>query len=379
MTKILYIAPGDNPHTWKWVGWFGRKYPGEIALLAYQAGAPKEMVPGVEIIEPHVPQFRIASVVSWSEIGRVRRLVSEIRPKLLHVLWAYGSGTYGARADFHPTILSPWGSEITVFPHGSGLKGAIQRRLILEALQKADRLTATSRFLAQAIHELVPERDEPELFPYGVDTSIFDPEKVAGPLEFEWPPGAPAGTDAITVGFFKALKPKYGPEFFVEALAKAAKEVPGIRAVMAGSGEMRKGLTELAGRFGIENRIVFPGRISYFDMPRALKAVDIFAMPSRYEELGVAALEASSMRVPVIVTRKWGMVEVAQEGVTGCFIEPGDVDALAEHLVRLSRDPTLRLKMGNAGREFVRADFEFETIMRSADRYCDRLIDEFSK
>jgi len=375
MTRILFIAPGDNSHTWKWVGWFGKKYPGEIDLIPYQAPAPAPMLPGVRILEPHIPPFRIASVASWTEIGHVRRIVHDINPRLLHVLWAYGSGTYGVRADFHPTILSPWGSEITIFPNRQGLKGAIQRRLILEALNKADYLTATSEFLADAINELAPGKMRPEIFPYGVDTSIFDPARIDNPYEFEWPEGCPSGADAVTVGFFKALKPKYGPEFLVEAIAEASKAVPGLRCVMTGSGELRDSLIELAKSLGVASRILFPGRIPYEDMPRALASIDIFAMPSRYEELGVAALEASSMKKPVIITRKWGMKEVAVDGETGWFIEPGDVKSLAGYIVNLAGDPALRATLGENGRRFVQENYEFEKIIQAADRYCTEIIE----
>lgn len=379
MTRILFIAPGDNSHTWKWVGWYGRKYPGEISLLPYQAPAPEEMLPGVKILDPFIPPFKIASLTSWTEIGRVRRLVSEIRPKLLHVLWAYGSGTYGARSDYKPTILSPWGSEITIFPNQKGLKGMIQRRLIVEALGKADYLCATSKFLAGAINELVPDKPRPDIFPYGVDTSVFDPDRLINKLEFKWPDGAPLGDRAITIGFFKALKPKYGPDFLVDAIAKASRVIPGIRCVMAGSGEMKDQLVEQAEKLKIRDRIMFPGRIPYEDMPKVLNSIDIFAMPSRYEELGVAALEASAMRVPVIVTDRWGMKEVMIDGVTGIFIGMGDTEKLAENLVKLSNDPTLRIELGKAGREFVKEKYEFDKIMEASDEYSARIIEEYSR
>lgn len=376
MSRILFIAPGDNSHTWKWVGWYGRKYPGEISLLPYQAPAPQEMLPGVEILDPYIPQFKIASISSWTEIGRVKKLVNEIKPKLLHVLWAYGSGTYGARSNYKPTILSPWGSEITIFPKSGGLKGLIQKYLIVEALSKADHLCATSKFLAGAIRELVPNKPLPDIFPYGVDTSVFDPDKVTDKLEFSWSDGAPLGDRTMTVGFFKALKPKYGPEFLIDAIALAARINPGIRCVMAGSGDMEEQLYERAKKLEIEDRIVFPGRIPYEDMPKALNSIDIFAMPSRYEELGVAALEASAMKKPVIVTDRWGMKEVMVDGKTGFFIGMGDVEKLAENIIKLGNEPLLRTGLGQAGRKFVQENFEFEKIMRASDDYASKIIEK---
>ena len=108
--RILYIAPGNNPHTWKWVGWFGKKYPGEIGLIPYEAPVPDGKLPGVEIFKPHLSIFEIRSIKSWMEVGRVRSIVLRFKPDLLHVLWAYGSGTYGAKEpDFIHFCWSPWG------------------------------------------------------------------------------------------------------------------------------------------------------------------------------------------------------------------------------------------------------------------------------
>jgi glycosyltransferase involved in cell wall biosynthesis len=144
---------------------------------------------------------------------------------------------------------------------------------------------------------------------------------------------------------------------------------------MAGTGELKRSLVNQAKSLGVNNRICFPGRIPYPDMPRAYASIDIFAMPSRHEELGVAALEASSMRKPVIVTNKWGMKEIAVNGETGYLIEPGDVKSLAAHIVALAKNPDLRIALGNKGREFVRMNYEFENIMESADRYCTDIIE----
>ncbi len=379
MTKILYIAPGDNSHTWKWVGWFGKKYPGQVMLIPYQAAVPEGAIEGVEILEPFIPGFKIASIGSWTELGRIKRLVHEIRPDLLHVLWAYGSGTYGARSDFHPMILSPWGSDITVYPEGDGLKGTIQRRLVLESLSKADRITASSEFLAGAIKKLDPNIADVEVLPYGVDTSFFDPGSVGAPMEFTWPDGAPLGDRAITVGFFKSLEPQYGPDILIEAIALASGSLTGLRAVIAGSGGMLDSLTNQAHDLGVDNRIVFPGRIPYSEMPGAYAAIDIFTMPSRYETFGVAALEASSMEKPLIVSERWGMKEVLINNESGIFTPPGDAERLAELIIQLANDGVLRKKLGRSGREFVKGKYEFESIMNRADQFCNCLIDNFNR
>lgn len=377
--RILFIAPGDNPHTWKWVGWFGHKYPGEIGLIPYISLPPEGKLDGVEIILPHIPLFRIASPDCWFEINRVKGILRKVKPDILHALWAYGSGTIASSSGYHPFVLSPWGSDITIYPCTPGIKGVIQRDLIRGALKKADRITATSRFLGEAILKFGGEVREPDLFPYGVDTSMFDPAIAHKPYEFNWPDGAPVGPDVITIGFFKSLERAYGPDILITAIAKASKELPNLRCVLGGWGRLFEILIQMADSLQVSDQICFPRRIHFEDMPRALAGVDIFAMPSRYEVFGVGALEASAMMKPVIASRKWGIPEVVQDGVTGILVEPEDPDSLAEAIVKLARDPAMRSKMGEEGRKFVRESYEFENIMRGADLYCEEIRTTFQQ
>jgi len=144
--------------------------------------------------------------------------------------------------------------------------------------------------------------------------------------------------------------------------------------VIGGSGDMLESLQRDARKLEIADRVCFAGRIHYSDMPRALAGIDIFAMPSRYEVFGVAALEASAMKKPVVASRKWGIVEVVQDNVTGFLVEPENPIPLARKIVNLCRDPGLRAHMGEAGRDFVKTNFEFEEIMQKADRFCDEMI-----
>ena len=244
----------------------------------------------------------------------------------------------------------------------------------MEALEKADYLSSTSKFLAGEISSLDPKHREPELLPYGVDTSIFDPDKVT-PTEFPWPEGAPKGLGTITIGFFKALEMTYGPDLLITAIAAAKEKVPGIRCVLGGSGKLLSELKKWAENLQIADRVYFPGRIAYGDMPRALAAIDIFVMPSRMEALGVAALEASAMRKPVIATGKWGIPEAVKAGTTGSLVRMEDLEDLTREIVRLSLNSELRELMGERGRAFVKENYQHEKIMEIADQYCRSLTE----
>lgn len=117
-------------------------------------------------------------------------------------------------------------------------------------------------------------------------------------------------------------------------------------------------------------------RIRYIGYVKAVENVyhtaDIVVVPSRWQEpLGLINLEAGACRKPVVATRVGGIPEVVEDGVNGYLVEPGDVDALVTRVSALIADSSLRVRMGEAGRDRVERDFttrpvrEFETLLLS--------------
>jgi glycosyltransferase involved in cell wall biosynthesis len=87
------------------------------------------------------------------------------------------------------------------------------------------------------------------------------------------------------------------------------------------------------------------------DIPALLAAADIFTLPSRFEGLPMSVIEAMLTGLPVVATNARGPAEQVVDGVTGLSVPPGDPAALGSALGRLARDPDLRARMGQAGRQ----------------------------
>ena len=96
--------------------------------------------------------------------------------------------------------------------------------------------------------------------------------------------------------------------------------------------------------------VKFLGFVSNAELRRLYQECDIFAVPSNYESFGLVFLEAMSWGKPVIGCRAGGIPEVIADGETGFLIEPGDVAGLGELISRLSQDPDLRARLGEAAR-----------------------------
>jgi glycosyltransferase involved in cell wall biosynthesis len=99
------------------------------------------------------------------------------------------------------------------------------------------------------------------------------------------------------------------------------------------------------------------------DMPAVLAQCHIFTLPTMYAEgLPVSLLEAAASRRPIVTTDVPGPADFVEDGVNGLLVPPGDAAALAAALARLIREPDLRGRMGEAGRQRVLAHYTSESI-----------------
>ena len=102
------------------------------------------------------------------------------------------------------------------------------------------------------------------------------------------------------------------------------------------------------------------GQVSNEQVIHYLHEMDIFVMPSLQESFGVAAVEAAAAGLPVIASHVGGLPEVVMEGETGFLVPPADLEALSGRLAQLIAAPALRHRLGEAGRAFVEAHFDWQ-------------------
>ncbi|MCP2257272.1 Glycosyltransferase involved in cell wall bisynthesis [Streptoalloteichus tenebrarius] len=136
----------------------------------------------------------------------------------------------------------------------------------------------------------------------------------------------------------------------VADLVRALTLVPSARLVLAGDGPERDRLARLADALGVADRVRFLGFVPHDRVPSLLRDADLLVMPSRYEELGTALVEARHVGVPVVATRVGGIPDVVRDGVDGLLVPPGDIPALACALHRLVHDPALARRLARQAR-----------------------------
>ena len=120
----------------------------------------------------------------------------------------------------------------------------------------------------------------------------------------------------------------------------------------------------MARKAGLADRIHLLGARN--DVPDLQAAADLFAMPSLYEGLPLAILEAMLAGNAIVASRTSGIPEAVEDGRTGVLTPPGDPSALAEALKRLMDDSAYREALGQAAQQRARSHF---TVAAMADRY----------
>lgn len=174
-----------------------------------------------------------------------------------------------------------------------------------------------------------------------------------------------------TVGRF--VEPK-GYTYLLDALAKIQTQISDTKALLVGDGVLRQPMEDKARELGLSDTVVFTG--TRRDVPGILALLDVFVMSSLWEGLPIALLEAMAAGLPVVATSVGGTPEVVVDGVTGLLVPPRDPDALAEAILTLLRDPGLRQRMGQAGRERVREQFSVEKMVKEIEGLYQRLLAE---
>lgn len=151
---------------------------------------------------------------------------------------------------------------------------------------------------------------------------------------------------------------------FVEMASRIAPANPRARFLIVGDGVLRLELEARAERLGIRDRVTFAGYRT--DVAALLDGIDVFVMPSLFEGGPTTVLEAMAMGKPTVATSVGMVPEVVEHGKTGLIVAPGDAGQLADAVISLLADESLRARLSASAREKALQSFSLE---RMADQY----------
>ncbi|MGM9641184.1 MAG: polysaccharide pyruvyl transferase CsaB [Faecousia sp.] len=178
--------------------------------------------------------------------------------------------------------------------------------------------------------------------------------------------------DSVVFGIAARVSPVKDIGTLIRAFAKAVAQEPGIRLAIAGDGEQRQEMEELAERICPPGTVLFAGWLQ--DTASFFAALDVNTITSLSEGLPYAIPEGARMRCPTIATRVGAIPRIVVDGETGFLVEPGDVDALADRMLRLARDAHLRHEMGEAIYRLAGRNYSVEAMVRAQEEIYETIL-----
>lgn len=205
----------------------------------------------------------------------------------------------------------------------------------------------------------------------GVDTGKFNPNIKSDEVRRE----LNIASDEIVVGVIGQLYPDKGQKTFIQAASIVLKKYPKTKFLIVGEAKKERYETQLrdvVDELGLQNEIIFTGKRN--DIPQILSILDIFALPTLNEGFARVIIEAMACGKPVIATSVGGNSEAVINGITGFIIPMNSPYILAQKIMELTENESLRRKMGAMGRQRVVNNFSLEHYVGDIEKVYNEFL-----
>jgi L-malate glycosyltransferase len=355
--KICYLANAASIHTQRWASHFARA--GHDVTVA---SLTNSTIDGVDVrwIGPD-PNLcgRVAYLLA---VPRLRRLLREVKPDLLHAHYAGGYGLTAALSRFHPLALTAWGSDVLILPRTSRL----MRRLVQLALRRAELVTSMAGHMTAAIRGLGVPEERVLTLPFGVDTSLFHPRR-AQSLQAR-------GASALTIVSTRHLEPVYNVGLLIEAMPAIAAAVPGVKLLLIGEGSERPRLQARVRELDLARRVLFLGRRRPIEIADYLSDADLFVSTSLSDGNNISLNEAMACGAFPIATDIPANREWIRHGENGFLTDLYDPRTLAGLAVQALGRAEIRAQAAQANWEIIQRRGSWAAAMETMERHYRNLM-----
>lgn len=313
----------------------------------------------IEIEKSGVPLYCLHRMRSkrfdWSAVRGLMRLLREERIALVHS-HLYHANLYGRIAAFLAGVPA------VAHVHNVYAQRKLHRRLLNRLLSRASaRVIAVSDEIREDLvtHDRIDPR-KIAVIRNGIDARRVDTELTQAQARAR----LGVSQEHVLIGCVGRLEEQKGHRFLLEACAKLNRDPDlrhRLRVVIVGDGRLRADLERQASALGLASSVSFLGTRQ--DVPEILRALDLFVMPSLWEGLSIAMLEAMAAGVAVVISDVSGVSQALGNNEHGIRVAPGDAAALAQAIRSLAGAPARRRTLGMSARERVKVAFSIDAMM----------------
>lgn len=282
------------------------------------------------------PANVLKGLAYFIEAGILINWMKKNRIKHLHVHFANPAATVAMIASSYNSIT------FSISVHGPDIFYNVDACFLAEKIKKSVFIRCISYYCRSQLMRLVPNRFWPRMsiVRCGIDPEVYQPR----------PNPKNNISEILCVG---RLVPAKGQHILLEACGKLKERGQTYHLTFIGDGEDQSSLESLAEQLGISDVTSFAGAVGQDEVHSYYDHADIFILASFAEGVPVVLMEAMAKEIPCISTRITGIPELIENGKDGLLVAPSNTDALADKLVELINNKTMRQKLGTEGRKKI--------------------------
>ena len=382
---LTYDFPPIGGGIARWMAELARRYPaGSLVVSTGQQGDASEVDAGFpnRVDRLAIPSGRLRTlqgILLWS-----RRVAVLARSTDASFIWC---GNIKPAAYPAKWTMERTGTPFGILLHGGDLlilqhqvhQSTVKRKTAAALLGSAAVLVANSDWTRDRCLTLLSELDidatpdRVRVVPLGADHEFFRPGLDTREVRARY--GLGEGRWLLSVARLSRHK---GIDTALQALARLRTRYPDLHYAVVGTGEEQAALAAEAVELGVADRVRFLTGVPDRDLPALYNTAEVYLgvsrlMEQRVEGFGISLAEASACGIPVVAGRSGGIPAAVRDGETGVLVDAESAAAVSEALSRLLDDPTLRARLGAAGRRAVESHYNWDRVTRDLVRIGSEL------
>lgn len=299
------------------------------------------------------------------QVLAIRKIVKRHRIEIIHANWIVPQGLTSVlyKKIFHSKI------KILGTIHGSdfnALNGLVGKPLKTFVMNNLNILTVVSESLQEAVKQTDYSR-EVELFPMGVDTAFFSPEKKDPELKQR------LGIKGPFLLFIGTINEGKGIRYLISAVATLTDEFPDLKLVVIGKGDLLDEMVELTQSLHITDSVLFLGSVPNQELPAFYATADLFILPSFSEGFPIVIKEALSSGVYIVVTDLpvFSSNPILKEALFK--VKTANVEDIAEQVTYILKHKEQLTQLKVSGREYIVESTDWNQVRKKHLELFNRL------
>jgi glycosyltransferase involved in cell wall biosynthesis len=377
--RLCYLADPTSSHTVKWLSYFLRRGD-EVHLLGWSHPTDPllkgviyhhlpDVLPTVFVAPARSLLWRLGAwpLAQWRQM---QVLLEQIQPDIFDILMLNAGEIPAALARRGPLVITPWGSDLLVYPEHYRPP---TRFFLRRALRRADLVLCNSAALAQASIAWGAQPERVRRVGQIVDLARFRPGLDGTMLRRAL--GIDGGPVLLSP---RNLQPVYCIDVLIRAMPKVLVHYPQARLILLGKRELDPSyvarIENEIERLDLCHAVRFGGWFANDKMPQLYALADVVLSVPSSDSRPSSVFEAMACGVPVVVSDLPGLREIVTPEETGLLAPVGDAEGTAAAILRLLQDDTLRRRIVYQALAFVQREGDYVTQMAKVAGYYDELL-----